>query len=91
MKKTFEFRRGKGLHDSGFAYIKVRDSKTKEIRGQKHDHILIYDENGVGVLNIDILPDGWIRVHNWKEGGHFTGDIEKHRIYVSSCCVKMEE
>lgn len=71
-----------GLHDSGYRYIQLtgvrwpehptlaeRGALEKVELNQWADHVLLF-----GAINIDVEPDGTIRLMNWSHPGRWTHD-----------------
>lgn len=61
-----------GLHDSGYRFIQltgVDDDGNRHDLGEWHDHLIV--EPG---CNIDVEPDGTIRIMPWASGTRFFFD-----------------
>ena len=70
-----------GLHDSGYRFIRligVDADGTRHDLGEWHDHLVI--ESG---CNIDVTPDGVIRIMPWKGAGTFRVR-ESRRVWWTS-------
>lgn len=79
-----------GLHDSGYRFIKLTGVKrVQQANGeyklektdlhQWSDHVLLY-----GVTNIDVEPDGTIRIATWGQGGGWVTRDEGMGFFPSS-------